>query len=91
MATYSITAVHLERATGAAHDHIARAKLLNHTRDYARAEIITMIRTGDVFYTHAVPQALVYVHPCPYCGASDYITTHPDSTTTNNLLNLPHY
>jgi hypothetical protein len=91
VATFSITAVHLERAPGAMHDHIARVQLLNQARDYSRAEIIYAIRAGDVFYTHAIPPALVYVHACPYCYASDYITTHPDSTPTNNLLDLPKY
>lgn len=91
MGTFSITEVHLERAPSATHDHIARVKLLNATRDYARSEIITAIRAGDVFYTYAVPAALVYVHRCPWCSANDYITTHPDATATNNLLNLPHY
>jgi Protein of unknown function (DUF3892) len=92
MGTFSITEVHLERAPGATHDHIARVRLLNHPeRDYSRAEIIYAIRAGDVFYTYAIPPALVYVHPCPHCLASDYITTHPDSTPTNNLLDLPKY
>lgn len=91
MATYSITAVHLEAALGATHEHIARVKLLNQPGDYARAQIIASIRAGDVYYTYANPPALVYVHPCPYCYASDYITTHPDSTPTNNLLDLPRY
>lgn len=91
MATQYITAVHLEKAPGATHDHIARVKLLNQTRDYARAEIIAAIAAGDVFYTHANPPARVYVHKCPWCDARDYITTHPDATPTNNLLELPHY
>jgi Protein of unknown function (DUF3892) len=91
MATFSITAVHLERALGATHDHIARVRLLGHTRDYPRAGIIKSIREGNVFYTYANPPARVYVHSCPYCYASDYITTHPDNTATNNLLDLPRY
>jgi hypothetical protein len=91
MATYSITAVHLERAPGATHDHIARVKLLNQPGDYARAQIITAIWRGDIFFTYANPPARVYVHRCPYCYASDYITTHPDDTPTNNLLDLPRY
>ena len=91
MATYSITAVHLERAPGSAHDHIARVTLLNQQGDYARAQIIAWIRAGHVFYTYAIPPARVYVHSCPYCNASDYITTHPDKTPTNNLLDLPRY
>lgn len=91
MATYSITAVHLERSPGSNHDHIARVKLLGHTQDYPRSAIITAIRNGDEFYTYANPPARVYVHRCPYCYASDYLTTHPDNTTTNNLLDLPRY
>jgi Protein of unknown function (DUF3892) len=91
VATYSITHVHLEKSPGATHDHIARVRLLSHQRDYSRAEIIGAIRSGDVFYTYANPPARVFVHPCPFCAASDYITTHPDNTPTNNLLQLPKY
>jgi hypothetical protein len=91
VATYSITEVHLEKAPGATHDHIARVKLLNHTQDYARSAIIKSIYEGNEFYTYANPPARVYVHRCPHCRASDYITTHPDDTTTNNLLDLPKY
>jgi hypothetical protein len=91
MATYSITAVHLERAYGASHDHIARVQLLNQPGDFSRAEVIASIYRGDRFFTYANPPAQVYVHACPFCRASDYITTHPDNTPTNNLLNLPKY
>jgi hypothetical protein len=91
MATYSITAVHMERAASSTHEHIARVKLAGNVGDYARAQIIAWIREGHRFFTHASPPALVYVHSCPYCAASDYITTHPDSTTKNNLLDLPRY
>lgn len=91
MGTFSITAVHLERAPGATHDHIARVKLRGHVRDYSRAEIIYAIRAGDLFFTDAIPPAAVHIHPCPYCYAQDYITTHADYTPTNNLLNLPRY
>jgi hypothetical protein len=91
VATYSITAVHLERAPGATHDHIARVKLLNAEEDYPRSDIIHWIRAGHRFFTYAARPALVYVHACPHCLARDYITTHPDNTTTNNLLDLPKY
>jgi hypothetical protein len=91
VAQHSITAIRTERAPGAEHEHIARVKLLGHSQDYARSSVIQAIRNGDVFYTYANPPARVYVHSCPYCAASDYITTHPDSTTTNNLLDLPRY
>jgi hypothetical protein len=91
MSTFSITAVHLERAPGATHDHIARVRLLRHGQDYSRAQIIKGILAGDRYFTYANPPALVYVHACPFCRASDYITTHPDNTATNNLLHLPKY
>lgn len=91
MSTYSITHVHLVKAPGATHDHIARVKLLNQPGDHARSQIIGWIRQGHRFFTYANPPALVYVHSCPFCLASDYITTHPDATAKNNLLQLPKY
>jgi uncharacterized protein DUF3892 len=91
MSTYYISAVHMERAPDATHDHIGRVKILGAEGDYTRAQIIVWIYEGHEFYTNAVPPALVYVHSCPHCGAWDYITTHPDDTTTNNLLSLPRY
>lgn len=91
MATHTITAIHTERAPGAEHEHIARVRLSGHVSDYPRSRIIGAIRSGDVFYTNANPPARVYVHGCPFCAASDYITTHPDSTPKNNLLQLPRY
>jgi hypothetical protein len=91
VAMYSITAIHTEQAAGAMHEHIARVRLLGQTSDFARSAIIAAIRGGEVFYTYANPPARVYVHRCPYCAAGDYLTTHPDATTTNNLLDLPRY
>lgn len=91
MATHSITAIRTERAPGAQHEHIARVKLAGHVQDYPRSSVIVSIRQGEVFYTNARPPARVYVHGCPFCAASDYITTHPDSTPTNNLLQLPRF
>jgi hypothetical protein len=44
--SYSITAVHLERAPGASHDHIARVKLLGQPEDFSRAQIIGWIPAG---------------------------------------------
>jgi hypothetical protein len=90
-ATYYISAIHLERAPDATHYHIGRVKLLDCEGDYSRAQIIVWIYEGNLFYTNADPPALVYIHPCPHCGAWDYLTTHPDGTTVNNLLSLPQY
>jgi hypothetical protein len=91
LATHSITQVHVERSYGSTHDHIARLKVLNQTGDYGRDQIIRAIRGGDVFYTHATPPAKVHVSRCPHCSAGDYLTTSPDGTKRNNLLDLPRY
>lgn len=91
MATYTIRAVHLVQGPGAAHPHIAEVKLLGDETSYRRSQIISWIYAGHQFFTNAYPPARVIVHRCPTCGASDYITTEPDYTTTNNLLDLPKY
>lgn len=91
MATYSITQVHVEYAPGATHEHIARVKLLGQAGDYSRAQIIKWIYGGDEFYTYATPPARVHVARCPHCFSGDYITTSPDGTKRNNLLDLPRY
>jgi hypothetical protein len=73
------------------HEHIGYVMLSDGTVE-ARATVIYNITYGrDRYYTNANPPASVYVHPCPFCGASDYITTHPDGTATNNLLHLPKF
>jgi hypothetical protein len=91
VATYAIRAVKLERAYGATHDHIAAVKLVGDETSYPRAQIISWIYAGHVFFTNAVPAARVIVRNCPVCAAGDYITTEPDWTPKNNLLDLPRY
>lgn len=88
MATYYISHVRLEPGPGLfAHEHIEQVKLTD-GQVVTRAVVIQAIYAGNQFYTYANPPAAVYVHPCPYCRAHDYITTHPDNTKINNLLNL---
>lgn len=91
MATHSITQIHTEYAAGSTHEHIARVKLLGHIEDYAKAQIIAAINAGDEFYTYANPPARVHVSHCPRCRSGDYLTTSPDGTKRNNLLDLPRY
>ena len=91
VAAYSITQIHVEQAPGATHEHIARVRLLNQPGDYTRAQIIKAIYAGDQFFTYATPPARVHVARCPHCAAGDYITTDPDGTKRNNLLDLPRY
>jgi Protein of unknown function (DUF3892) len=93
MATYSITEVHVEYAPGASHEHIARVKLLGMPGDFSRKQIIDSILgpSRDQFYTYANPPARVHVARCPHCYSGDYITTSPDGTKRNNLLDLRRY
>jgi hypothetical protein len=91
LAVHSITQIHTEYASGASHEHIARVKLLGQPGDYARSQIINAIYAGDQFYTYATPPARVHVTRCPHCLAGDYLTTSPDGTKRNNLLDLPRY
>jgi tetratricopeptide (TPR) repeat protein len=71
-----------------AHDHVDLV-MLSDGAVLTRAQVISRIRSGERFSTNAIPPGLVYVHPCPHCKASDYVTTHPDATPTNDLLHLP--
>jgi hypothetical protein len=91
VATYAISAVHLVPAIAPlTHPHIGSVRLTT-GQVLERSTVIAKIRAGERFVTNANPPGLVYVHPCPYCKAHDYITTHPDYTPTNNLLSLPKF
>ncbi len=59
-----------------------------------RATVIADLKNpyGDRYYTYAGGQyAEVILRHCPHCYASDYISTTPDSTVKNNLLDLPRF
>ena len=92
MAAFYISAVHVVPGAGTTrHSHIGSVRLSD-GRVLSRAAVISAIRLqAGRFFTNATPPASVYVHPCPYCGASDYITTHRDRTAANNLLHLPKF
>jgi hypothetical protein len=90
---YYITAVRTEQPLGYSHAHIAKVRLSDGTVE-TRSQVINYIRQyGMTYYTSApgVPQARVIVAGCPVCGSGDYITTEPDYTTENNLLDLPRF
>lgn len=95
VATYEITKVRTERPVGAAHEHIAGVELegrsdWRYTRDWVIAQIKSV--NGHRFYTWGGGlKADVVVRGCPFCTFGRYITTLPDSTTKNNLLDLPRY
>jgi hypothetical protein len=91
MANFIIAAVHLEPQNyPSRHDHIEKVKLTDGTVEY-RSTVIAKIKLGHRYFTNANPPASVWVHHCPHCRTHDYITTHPDNTTANNLLSLPRF
>jgi hypothetical protein len=96
MSTFCIRAVHLESSASGTHQHIARVRISesDSTDGISVATIAADIRdpNGDRYYTYGGGErADVLVRSCPVCSFRDYITTHPDSTTKNNLLSLPRY
>jgi hypothetical protein len=91
--TYKVTAVHTEQPPGCSHPHIAKVELSGGTVE-TRAQVIRYIREFKMIYVTSapgVPEAKVIVAGCPNCGSGDYITTEPDYTEKNNLLDLPRF
>ena len=90
---YKIVAVHTEQPAGYSHPHIAEVELSDGKIE-TRAEVIKWIRELKLTYVTwapGVPEAKVIVAGCPNCGSGDYITTEPDYTEDNNLLDLPRF
>jgi hypothetical protein len=90
---YEITAVRTEQPPGYSHPHIAKVRLSDGTVE-TRRQVITCIEQYKMTYiTHAPDgeEAKVVVADCPKCGSGDYITTEPDYTEKNNLLDLPRF
>lgn len=74
------------------HEHITDVELSNGSQQ-ARSSVISNIRYGlESYWTFGGGLvADVVVRGCPHCSNSDYITTLPDTTTRNNLLELPRF
>lgn len=71
------------------HKHISAVEISDGSIQL-RSTVIEKIRDGVNYWTFGGGRvADVVVRDCPHCGASDYITTLPDTTTKNNLLELP--
>ena len=94
LASFEITEVHVEwsPAGGSQHEHIARVRTSG-GGEWSRETVVRDIRFGDdSYYTYGGGlYADVIVRGCPHCTFGDYITTTPDSTTKNNLLELPRF
>ena len=91
MATFIITAVRTSHVQWPQHHEHIEAVRLSNGATVTRAQVIASTRAGNSFLTAGTPHGSVYVHHCPRCATGDYITTHPDSTTANNLLHLPRF
>ncbi len=92
MANFKITGVRTEDSPGGTHEHITHVRIGNTTTPLTRQTVINDLRdpNGDRYYTEVDgKKADVVVVDCPTCDFRDYITTKPDSSKKNNLLNLP--
>lgn len=90
---YRITHVRTEQPYGYSHPHISHVRLSDGTVE-TRAQVIKYIeqyKMTYVTYRPGYPEAKVVVANCPRCGSGDYITTEPDYTEDNNLLDLPRF
>ena len=74
------------------HEHITDVELSDGTVQ-SRSTVIDKIEVDGVnYWTFGGGEvADVVVRDCPHCGHGDYITTLPDNTTKNNLLELPRF
>lgn len=90
--TCNIEAVRTVTPTGWHHPHISHVRLTDGTVE-SREQVIRFINSGWIYYTYklGVPPAKVIVIDCPRCESGDYITTEPDWTEDNNLLDLPRF
>jgi hypothetical protein len=87
---WEIVAVKVEKTQTDPHDHITAVQITTDT-ELPLSAVTADLRAsnGDRYYTKGGgEQASVYVRTCPHCAWRDYITTHPDDTTKNNLLDL---
>src|SRR5215218_1955225 len=87
-----VTKVRTESGSGStSHKHISEVELSTGTRE-TRSTVVANIRAGVNYWTFGGGEvADVVVRGCPYCTFSSYITTLPDSTKKNNLLELPEF
>lgn len=95
MATFEITRVRTVHPPDSAHEHIDAVELNGNSRlRFPRSTVIADLKNpwGDRYYTYTGGQyAEVVVRGCPYCNSGEYITTLPDTTILNNLLQLPRF
>ena len=92
MAQFIVTRASRELSRDGSHRHIAGV-CTNTNSSYTRRQVVESIAAGNTWYSLADGKYAVIkpirVCPRPACVAEPYITTAPDSTTANNLENLP--
>jgi hypothetical protein len=92
MSSYRVTGIAVEKPDWR-HEHITDLVIEDRfwvSRDTAIANITSPY--GDRYWTYAKGQrAEVIVVGCPVCAFGRYLRTSADSTTENNLLDLPKY
>jgi hypothetical protein len=92
---YRIGAVRVETTTDDAHEHIARVRIgFDRGAGVSRETVVSNLRKPkgdrhDIFANGAAMD--VVVGTCPTCPFTDYITTAPETTTENDLLELRRY
>lgn len=97
MALFQITKVRTvpgHATFGHRHEHIEQVELGSSEYRFSVQTVVKDLRdpNGDRYYTLGGGyRADVVVRSCPHCSERDYITTLPDSTTLNNLLELPRF
>lgn len=90
--TFTVTKIRREWSSDSSHRHI-EGVCTTANLHYSRREVVDSIRDGNVWITNAGGSSAIIKPitfcPEPACTATPYIMTEPDSTTTNNLENLP--
>lgn len=92
MATYTVTRVRKEFADDRKHRHLAGVFTSTGTY-FTRREVVDSIKAGNVWNSSSGGYS-ARIHARTYCPASGclaspYLATNPDSTTADNLENLP--
>jgi hypothetical protein len=88
----TIVRVRKEASASGNHKHISRVKTTADV-EYTRQDVINSINAGNEWFSQSPGgvQARVRVRPCRYGDLTQYIRTDADSTTSDNLDNLPEF
>lgn len=93
MATYYATKTRWSRASDGTHEHLTGV-LTGDGVFQANAKVEESIAAGDLWYTQTPGSPNARIRTISYCPAKDcfhkpYLRTDADTTTKNNLDNLP--